>query len=228
MIENPQMAELHSFDTKIQNVDTLYCFEDRYDLVKLIELIKQAGLYAHLIIGPYAWFSVWLKYLPGISFKTDNGPFEYATEKFTRHLIENEYGPLEYELGAPAGAYTKWAAQVAVGLGTGVPWVMCNQDDAPDPIVSLMINTCNKSWIGWFTDSEVVKTGDTFSIGQYSFTGSETTSVWLEIEKVEGVDVVCKIKNPATLAGALFALHGSQIHVDLPTLTDKDKEVLGF
>ncbi|KAI3738733.1 hypothetical protein L2E82_28853 [Cichorium intybus] len=36
-----------------------------------------------------------------------------------------------------------------------------------------------------------VKTGDTFSIGQYSFTysftGSETTSVWLEVEKVEGV-----------------------------------------
>ncbi|KAI3499770.1 hypothetical protein L1887_35580 [Cichorium endivia] len=77
------------------------------------------------------------------------------------------------------------------------------------------------------TTQKVVKTGDTFSIGQYSFTGSETTSVWLEIEKVEGVDV-CKIKNPATLAGALFALHGSQIHIDLPTLTDKDKEVLGF
>ncbi|KAI3722227.1 hypothetical protein L2E82_33258 [Cichorium intybus] len=86
--------------------------------------------------------------------------------------------------------------------------------------------------------SQVVKTGDTFSIGQYSFTysftGSETTSVWLEVEKVKGVDVVCKIKNSATLVGALFALHASQIHIDLPTLsllptlTDKDKEVLGF
>lgn len=51
--------------------------------------------------------------------------------------IENEYGPMEYELGAPAKAYTKWAAQMAVGLGTGVPWVMCKQDDAPDPIVSI-------------------------------------------------------------------------------------------
>lgn len=50
--------------------------------------------------------------------------------------IENEYGPMEYEIGAPGQAYTKWAARMAVGLGTGVPWVMCKQDDAPDPIVS--------------------------------------------------------------------------------------------
>lgn len=50
--------------------------------------------------------------------------------------IENEYGPMEYELGASGRAYTDWAAKMAVGLGTGVPWVMCKQDDAPDPIVS--------------------------------------------------------------------------------------------
>lgn len=24
---------------------------------------------------------------------------------------------------------------MAVGLNTGVPWVMCKQDDAPDPVV---------------------------------------------------------------------------------------------
>ncbi|KAD6794705.1 hypothetical protein E3N88_05601 [Mikania micrantha] len=172
-----------------------YYFEDRYDLVKFIKLIKQAGLYVHLRVGPYAcaeWnfggFPVWLKYVPGISFRTDNGPFKAAMEKFTRHIvnmmkaeglyetqggpiilsqIENEYGPLEYELGAPARAYAKWAAQMAVGLGTGVPWVMCKQDDAPDPV----INTCNgfycdyfspnknfkpkmwtEAWTGWFTE----------------------------------------------------------------------------
>ncbi|MCI68690.1 beta-galactosidase, partial [Trifolium medium] len=27
-------------------------------------------------------------------------------------------------------------AKMAVGLGTGVPWVMCKEDDAPDPVVS--------------------------------------------------------------------------------------------
>lgn len=45
---------------------------------------------------------------------------------------------MEYELGAPGRAYTKWAAKMALDLGTGVPWVMCKQDDAPDPIVSVI------------------------------------------------------------------------------------------
>ncbi|KAG2728821.1 hypothetical protein I3843_01G217200 [Carya illinoinensis] len=172
-----------------------YYFEGNYDLVKFIKLVKQAGLYVHLRIGPYVcaeWnfggFPVWLKYIPGINFRTDNGPFKVQMHKFTEKIvnmmkaerlyesqggpiilsqIENEYGPMEYEIGAPGQAYTKWAAQMAVGLGTGVPWVMCKQDDAPDPI----INTCNgfycdyfspnkaykpkiwtEAWTGWFTE----------------------------------------------------------------------------
>ena len=28
---------------------------------------------------------------------------------------------------------------MAVGLGTGVPWVMCKENDAPDPVVSPII-----------------------------------------------------------------------------------------
>ncbi|XP_052730068.1 pyruvate kinase 1, cytosolic isoform X2 [Vigna angularis] len=74
--------------------------------------------------------------------------------------------------------------------------------------------------------AKAVKKGDTIFIGQYLFTGSETTSVWLEVSEVKGQDVVCIIKNSATLAGSLFTLHGSQIHIDLPTLTEKDKEVI--
>ncbi|XP_042001151.1 pyruvate kinase 1, cytosolic-like [Salvia splendens] len=74
--------------------------------------------------------------------------------------------------------------------------------------------------------SEAVKTGDTIFIGQYLFTGSETTSVWLEVTEVKGKDVVCLIKNSATLAGSLYTLHVSQIRIELPTLTDKDKEVI--
>ncbi|XP_041000720.1 beta-galactosidase 1-like [Juglans microcarpa x Juglans regia] len=172
-----------------------YYFEGNYDLVKFIKLVKQAGLYVNLRIGPYVcaeWnfggFPVWLKYIRGINFRTDNGPFKFQMQKFTKKIvdmmkaerlfesqggpiilsqIENEYGPLEYEIGAPGQAYTKWAAQMALGLGTGVPWIMCKQDDAPDPI----INTCNgfycdyfspnkaykpkmwtEAWTGWFTE----------------------------------------------------------------------------
>nr|XP_010940757.1 pyruvate kinase 1, cytosolic [Elaeis guineensis] len=74
--------------------------------------------------------------------------------------------------------------------------------------------------------SKAVKPGDTIFIGQYLFTGSETTSVWLEVAELKGDDVVCVIKNTATLAGSLFTLHISQIRIDLPTLSDADKEVI--
>ncbi|KAA3457855.1 beta-galactosidase-like [Gossypium australe] len=139
-----------------------YYFEDRYDLVRFVKLVQQAGLYVNLRIGPYVcaeWnfggFPVWLKYVPGIAFRTDNGPFKAAMQKFTAKIvnmmkaeklfqtqggpiimaqIENEFGPVEWEIGAPGKSYTKWAAQMAVGLRTGVPWIMCKQDDAPDPV----------------------------------------------------------------------------------------------
>ncbi|KAK7281206.1 hypothetical protein RIF29_08981 [Crotalaria pallida] len=171
-----------------------YYFEDRFDLVRFIKSVQQAGLYVNLRIGPYVcaeWnfggFPVWLKYVPGIEFRTDNEPFKAAMQTFTAKIvsmlkaenlfqtqggpiimsqIENEYGPVEWEIGAPGKAYTKWAASMAVGLSTGVPWVMCKQEDAPDPV----IDTCNafycenftpnknykpkiwtENWTGWYT-----------------------------------------------------------------------------
>ncbi|KAI3832427.1 hypothetical protein MKX03_020661 [Papaver bracteatum] len=158
-----------------------YYFGDRYDLVKFIKLVQEAGLYVHLRIGPYVcaeWnfggFPVWLKYVPGISFRTDNEPFKIAMKGFTVKIvdmmkeeklfesqggpiilaqIENEYGPMEYELGDPARAYTDYVAKMAVGLGIGVPWVMCKQDDAPDPI----INTCNGFYCDWFSPNRRYK-----------------------------------------------------------------------
>ncbi|ESW32708.1 hypothetical protein PHAVU_001G010900 [Phaseolus vulgaris] len=172
-----------------------YNFEGRYDLVRFIKTVQRVGLYVHLRIGPYVcaeWnfggFPVWLKYVPGISFRTDNGPFKAAMQGFTQKIvqmmkneklfqsqggpiilsqIENEYGPESKQLGGAGYAYTNWAAKMAVGLNTGVPWVMCKQDDAPDPV----INACNgfycdyfspnkpykpnlwtESWSGWFTE----------------------------------------------------------------------------
>jgi hypothetical protein len=49
--------------------------------------------------------------------------------------VENEFGPMESVVGSGAKPYANWAAQMAVGTNTGVPWVMCKQDDAPDPVV---------------------------------------------------------------------------------------------
>ncbi|KAE8707220.1 Beta-galactosidase 16 [Hibiscus syriacus] len=53
--------------------------------------------------------------------------------------IENEYQNVEAAFHEGGVAYVKWAAKMAVDLGTGAPWVMCKQTDAPDPV----INTCN-------------------------------------------------------------------------------------
>ncbi|GAB4856511.1 hypothetical protein Ancab_014427 [Ancistrocladus abbreviatus] len=74
--------------------------------------------------------------------------------------------------------------------------------------------------------SKAVKKGDTIFMGKYLFTGSETTSVWLEVMEVKGDDVVCAIKHTATLDGTLFTLHASQVHIDMPTLSERDKEAI--
>ncbi|KAG0556156.1 hypothetical protein M758_11G028900 [Ceratodon purpureus] len=72
----------------------------------------------------------------------------------------------------------------------------------------------------------VVKKGDTIFLGQYLFTGSETTSVWLEVVEAKGKDVVCTVKNTATLTGSLFTAHVSQVRIDLPTLSEADLNVM--
>lgn len=42
---------------------------------------------------------------------------------------------MESVVGSGGKPYAHWAAQMAVGTNAGVPWVMCKQDDAPDPVV---------------------------------------------------------------------------------------------
>ncbi|CAA7400374.1 unnamed protein product [Spirodela intermedia] len=74
--------------------------------------------------------------------------------------------------------------------------------------------------------ANTVKKGDTIFLGQYLFTGSETTSVWLEVTETRGQDVICLVKNSATLAGFIFTMHAAQVRINLPTLTDMDKQAI--
>ena len=53
--------------------------------------------------------------------------------------IENEYGGQSKLLGPAGQNYMNWAAKMAIETGTGVPWVMCKEDDAPDPVVSILL-----------------------------------------------------------------------------------------
>ncbi|EYU42595.1 hypothetical protein ABFS82_14G116100 [Erythranthe guttata] len=158
-----------------------YNFEGRCDLIRFIKLVHEAGLYLHLRIGPYIcaeWnfggFPVWLKYVPGISFRTDNEPFKMAMQRFTEKIvgmmknerlfqsqggpiilsqIENEYGLESKSFGSAGHSYMSWAAKMAVELDTGVPWVMCKEDDAPDPV----INTCNGFYCDYFSPNKPYK-----------------------------------------------------------------------
>ena len=62
----------------------------------------------------------------------------YAKTGMNFYQIENEYGDVERSFGQRGKEYVKWASQMALDLGTGVPWVMCKQPDAPDNIVKLL------------------------------------------------------------------------------------------
>ncbi|KAK2995676.1 hypothetical protein RJ640_006136 [Escallonia rubra] len=145
----------------------LYNFSGRYDIVSFIKEIQAQGLYASLRIGPfiesewtYGGLPFWLHDVPGIVFRSDNEPFKHFMQVFTTKIvnmmmaeglyasqggpiilsqIENEYQNIEAAFRKRGPPYVRWAAEMAVGLHTGVPWMMCKQQDAPDPV----INTCN-------------------------------------------------------------------------------------
>ncbi|KAI3823250.1 hypothetical protein L1987_04683 [Smallanthus sonchifolius] len=187
------VIETYVFWNLHEPVKNQYDFEGRKDLVKFVKLVGDAGLYVHLRIGPYIcaeWnyggFPLWLHFIPGIVLRTDNEPFKAEMKQFTAKIvgmmkdenlyafqggpiilsqIENEYGDIDSSYGSAAKSYIKWAASMATSLDTGVPWVMCQQRDAPDPI----IDTCNgfycdgykpnaankptmwtENWTGWF------------------------------------------------------------------------------
>ncbi|XP_019233597.1 PREDICTED: beta-galactosidase 16-like [Nicotiana attenuata] len=144
-----------------------YDFSGGRDIVAFIKQIKAQGLYACLRIGPYIegeWtyggFPFWLHDVPGIVYRSDNEPFKLYMQNFTTKIvnlmkseglyasrggpiilsqIENEYQNIEKAFREDGPPYVRWAVKMAVELQTGVPWVMCKQDDAPHPI----INTCN-------------------------------------------------------------------------------------
>ncbi|KAL8496694.1 hypothetical protein ACS0TY_020394 [Phlomoides rotata] len=175
------VIETYVFWDSHEPVRGQYDFEGRNDLVKFVKLVKEAGLFVHLRIGPYVcaeWnyggFPLWLHFIPGIKLRTDNEPFKAEMKRFTAKIvdmmkqenlyasqggpiilsqIENEYGNIDSAYGSAAKTYINWAASMATSLNTGVPWVMCQQSDAPNPI----INTCNGFYCDQFTPNANTK-----------------------------------------------------------------------
>ncbi|XP_051144918.1 beta-galactosidase 13-like isoform X2 [Andrographis paniculata] len=142
-------------------------FSGNYDLVKFIRLIGDSGLWVTLRIGPYIeaeWnmggFPYWLREVNGIVFRSDNEPFKYHMKRYAEMIvnlmtkeklwadqggpiilaqIENEYNNVQVSYREKGKRYIKWAAEMAVELYNGVPWIMCKQKNAPPSVIS----TCN-------------------------------------------------------------------------------------
>ncbi|KAK3006998.1 hypothetical protein RJ639_017059, partial [Escallonia herrerae] len=204
-----------------------YDFSGNLDFIRFFKTVQEAGLYVVLRIGPYVcaeWnyggFPVWLHNLPGIELRTDNAIYKNEMQKFTAKIvnmckeaklfapqggpiilaqIENEYGNIMGPYGEAGKSYIKWCAQMALSLNAGVPWIMCQQDDAPQP----MINTCNgfycddfepnnpkspkmwtENWTGWFSgwgDKQPHRTAEdlAFSVARFFQTGGVFTNYYM-------------------------------------------------
>uniref|UniRef100_A0A7N0U519 Beta-galactosidase n=1 Tax=Kalanchoe fedtschenkoi TaxID=63787 RepID=A0A7N0U519_KALFE len=148
-------------------VEGQYNFTGNYDLVRFIKLIQKNGMYCTLRLGPFIqaeWnhggLPYWLRTKKDIIFRNDNAPFKYYMQKWVTLVInmmkkerlyasqggpiilsqiENEYNHVQLAYDHLGTSYIQWAANMALGQKTGVPWVMCKQKDAPGPV----INTCN-------------------------------------------------------------------------------------
>ncbi|KAH9686911.1 Beta-galactosidase 7 [Citrus sinensis] len=108
-----------------------YDFSGNLDFIKFFKLVQEAGLYAIIRIGPYVcseWnyggFPVWLHNIPGIQLRTNNEIYK----------IENEYGNIMGPYKEAGKSYINWCAQMATSQNIGVPWIMCQQSDAPQPM----------------------------------------------------------------------------------------------
>ncbi|ONK77658.1 uncharacterized protein A4U43_C02F9110 [Asparagus officinalis] len=70
--------------------------------------------------------------------------FQWQGDTIIVSQIENEFRHLERDHEAPAKAYAGWAAKMKLDLDTGIQWIMCKEDDAPDPIIN--------TWNGFYVD----------------------------------------------------------------------------
>ncbi|XP_065875334.1 beta-galactosidase 6 isoform X2 [Euphorbia lathyris] len=203
-----------------------YDFSGRYDIVKFIKEIEAQGLYVCLRIGPfiesewsYGGLPFWLHDVPGIVYRSDNEPFKFYMQNFTSKIvdlmksqslyasqggpiiltqIENEYGNVEAAFGEKGKSYVKWAAKMGLDLQTGVPWIMCKQPDAPDPL----INTCNG-----------MRCGETFGGPNSPTKPSMWTENWTSFYQVYGAETYIRSAEDIAYHVALFiAKNGSYIN----------------
>ncbi|KAK7847447.1 beta-galactosidase 6, partial [Quercus suber] len=164
-------------------------------------------------------FPFWLHDVPGIVYRSNNEPFKFHMQNFTTKIvnlmkseglyasqggpiilsqIENEYQNVEAAFHEKGPPYVLWAANMAVGLQTGVPWVMCKQQDAPDPV----INACNG-----------LRCGETFAGPNSPNKPSIWTENWTSNYQVYGKGPIIRSAEDIAFHVALFiARNGSFVN----------------
>ncbi|XP_068483389.1 beta-galactosidase 13-like [Phaseolus vulgaris] len=141
--------------------------DPEYDFVRFMQICHEKGMYVTLRLGPFIqaeWnhggLPYWLREVPEIIFRSNNEPFKMHMKEYTSNVIkvlqdaklfapqggpiilaqiENEYNHIQRAFREEGTNYVQWAAKMAVAMDVGVPWIMCKQTDAPDPV----INACN-------------------------------------------------------------------------------------
>ncbi|KYR02728.1 glycoside hydrolase family 35 protein [Tieghemostelium lacteum] len=147
-LHEPQQYQLESMDL----------------LLDFLQLCQEMDLYVTLRIGPYIcaeWnyggFPIWLRDFDSIVFRDQSDPFQEQMTIWMNYIntvvkdlyasnngpiilvqVENEYYWVEQQYGVPGRNYAEWAINFAQSLDTGIPWIMCAQDD-----IAQAINTCN-------------------------------------------------------------------------------------
>lgn len=106
---------------------------------------------------------------------------------FQLSQIENEYGNIDSAYGPAAKTYIKWAANMAVSLDTGVPWVMCQQADAPSSVVRLSYSLSICIVLAFYKHSILshyaflqINTCNGFYCDQFTPNSNSTPKMWTE------------------------------------------------
>ncbi|XP_074580916.1 beta-galactosidase 11-like [Curcuma longa] len=160
-------VETYVFWNIHEPVEGKYDFQGNFDLVGFIKSVQKQGMFVILRMGPYIeaeWnyggFPFWLREIENITFRTNNPPFKSYMAKFVAMIvnmlkkeklyasqggpiilsqIENEYNNVANAYKESGTRYIQWAGNLAEGLQTGVPWVMCKEKNAPGAVIS----SCN-------------------------------------------------------------------------------------
>ncbi|KAG2542013.1 hypothetical protein PVAP13_9NG671900 [Panicum virgatum] len=116
-----------------------YDFEGRKDLAAFVKAVADAGLYVHLRIGPYVcaeWnyggFPLWLHFIPGVKFRTDNEPFKAEMQRFTAKVVDTMKGAGLYASQGGPIILSQYHGGTNLDRSAGGPFIATSYDyDAP-------------------------------------------------------------------------------------------------